>query len=280
MTRSPLHYLALVLLLAGCSDASSPDAAPDPDAATSGVTPPPTPRRADKRPDTVAVTKAYSKLLAEVVTSDGLVRYDELRKPERLARLDAAVRDFEKVAIPANRDKRLAVWCNAYNANVLAFAVRDSAKPGFTGVDKVDGFFKKRKIKVAGEILTLDKLENDRIRPHGDPRTHAALVCAAMSCPPLRSEAFIPEKLDAQLDDQCRRWVNDPTKFTVKDGTLGLSRILEWYGKDFDIKPYTNATGFVTAFAESGGPIARYVIDAPSIRTTFLPYDWSLNQAR
>ncbi|MCP3906149.1 MAG: DUF547 domain-containing protein [Planctomycetes bacterium] len=287
MIRRPFIRVGLMLfVVAGCTryqepaDAAPTNAAPPPAAASPESSTPPPPRPSASRPDPVTTSAEYGRLLEEIVTPKGLVRYDQLRQPDLLARLDAIVRGFAGVPLPADRAERLALWCNAYNANVLAFAVRDSAKPGFTGVNAVDGFFKKRPITVARQDLTLDRLENERVRPLGDPRTHAALVCAAMSCPPLRAEPYDAKRLDAQLDDQSRRWVNDPTRFSVKRGVLGLSKIMEWYGKDFEVPPYTNAAGFVAAHAESGGPIARYVIDTPAIRTRWIDYDWSLNQAR
>lgn len=33
-----------------------------------------------------------------------------------------------------------------------------------------------------------------------EPRIHAALVCAAISCPPLRQEPYTGENLDEQLE--------------------------------------------------------------------------------
>jgi hypothetical protein len=41
-------------------------------------------------------------------------------------------------------------------------------------------------------------------------------VCAALGCPPLRSEAYTGDRLDAQLDEQARRlFVESPEKNRV-----------------------------------------------------------------
>jgi hypothetical protein len=213
------------------------------------------------------------------VSETGLVRYDRLADPAVRAKLDAVVAGLGARNLPASTPARIALWCNAYNANVLAAALRESRRPGFTTVKDVPGFFDKAMITVAGETVTLNDLENQRLRPLGDPRIHAALVCAAMSCPPLRREPFRASGLDEQLDDQCRRWINDPNKFRVSDGRLGLSQILNWYGADFDRQPYGNATGFVLAYAEPGGPLARLIINSDKVETTWIPYDWRLNRA-
>lgn len=104
-----------------------------------------------------------------------------------------------------------------------------------------------------------------------------ALVCAARSCPPLRSEAYEAGKLDAQLDDQVRRFVADGNLnvIDVAGRRARLSRIFDWYRKDF---------------AGDDAGLLRYVAKylpaetAAAIRTqatvftvTYLDYDWSLN---
>ena len=51
--------------------------------------------------------------------------------------------------------------------------------------------------------MSLDNIEHGTLRKkYNDPRIHFALVCASISCPRLRNEAYMADKLDAQLDDQ------------------------------------------------------------------------------
>ena len=38
---------------------------------------------------------------------------------------------------------------------------------------------------------------------------HYAVNCASIGCPALRDEAFVAERLDAQLDDGVRRFLGD-----------------------------------------------------------------------
>jgi hypothetical protein len=269
--------IAAPLVGAGCAEAADPAPAPAPAAASA---PAPEIRAPEPEPAQDPGPKMdFARILAEVVTPDGLVHYDKLGEPARLAALNAEIARLGSMQLPADRDERMALWCNAYNANVLAMALAESRKPGFESVVKVPGFFDARKITVCGESLTLNALENQRIRPLGDPRIHAALVCAAVSCPPLRAEPYMADRLDEQFSDQCKRWVNDPTKFRIEDGRLGLSEILNWYGSDFDAPPYGSPVGFVLAYAKPAGEIARYVVNNDPARTTWLTYDWALNRA-
>ena len=222
---------------------------------------------------------AYHQLLDSIVTKDGLVRYDKFSERKAVLQIGLVVRELAKAGFPDSPDKQLTLWCNAYNANMLFQVMMERSRPGFTSVDKIDGLFDKRPIIVASEELTLNKLENDRIRPMKDPRIHAALVCAAMSCPVLLNEPYRYDKINAQLDEQCRRWVNDTTKNRVVDGKLQVSRIFDWYGSDFEVEPYGGVAGFLLHFADPDGELGKFLKANPDPPLEWMEYDWSLNQA-
>ena len=160
---------------------------------------------------------------------------------------------------------------------MLFQVLMERGKSGFISVDKVDGLFDERPIIVASEGLTLNKLENERIRPLKDPRIHATLVCAAMSCPVLRNEPYRPDKLDEQLDEQCSKWVNDITKNRVVDGKLQISPIFDWYGSDFEVEPYGSVMGFLRHFADPDGELGKFLKSNPNPQIEWMTYDWSLN---
>ena len=221
----------------------------------------------------------YHQLLDSIVTEDGLVNYDLFAKRKSVLQIGLIVKEYTKAGFPDTPKKQLALWCNAYNANVLFQVMMERSKPGFTTIDKIDGLFDKRPIIVASEALTLNTLENDRIRTMKDPRIHAALVCAAMSCPTLRNEPYRHDKIDAQLDEQCVKWVNDITKNRVVDGTLQISRIFNWYGSDFDVEPYGSVTGFLRHFADPDGELGKFLKANPSPPIEWMPYDWTLNMS-
>lgn len=68
-----------------------------------------------------------------------------------------------------------------------------------------------------------------------DPRVHAALNCASISCPRLPQEAFDPERLDEQLDDAISKFVSEARNVTVEPSsrTIWLSKIFDWFESDF-----------------------------------------------
>jgi hypothetical protein len=267
-------------LAAGCGGGSGEvtASAPRPQATAPSSDPATTPAEAEAGAEADVMT-AFADLLAAVVTRDGLVRYETLEQDEPRATLQRIVRHYAESDLPDSTDGKLAFWCNAYNVNILEKVLRERARPEFDSVIEVPGFFDRDTIAVAGETLTLNDLENKRIRPLGDARIHAVLVCAAMSCPPLRSRPFDVNRLDEQLDGQCRRWVNDPTKFRIVDGRLGLSEILKWYGEDFEEPPFGGPVGFVLAYADPQSELVRFIARSGAPATTWIEYDWALNDA-
>lgn len=45
-----------------------------------------------------------------------------------------------------------------------------------------------------------------------DSRLHACIVCASISCPNVRREAFRPERVGQQMDDQLQQFLANPKK--------------------------------------------------------------------
>lgn len=71
-----------------------------------------------------------------------------------------------------------------------------------------------------------------------EPRIHAALVCAAISCPPLRQEPYIGENLDEQLDDQVCKWLSSPIELQIDrtQNRVAISSIFDLFGEDWQTK--------------------------------------------
>jgi Protein of unknown function, DUF547 len=249
-------------------------AAPPPPAS-----PPPRPRPPTTIYTLESANGAMKFLLKNIVSADGLVHYDKLARGMLSGLLESTVDAYAAVKLPDDNHGKLSMWINAYNANVLTMAGKESRQPGFVSVDKVVGFFDQRPITVAGETMTLDQLEKQKIASMGDPRFHAALVCAAMSCPPLRAEPYFPDRLEAQLEEQSHAWVNDPSRNGVEGDALSLSMIFDWSKADFVGKPYGDVIGFVRQYAAADGPIAALLARNPAPEVKFKPYDWSLNRA-
>jgi hypothetical protein len=217
---------------------------------------------------------AWDLLLKRHVAS-GLVDYEGFQQDRAaLERYLASLQDVQPSQL-GSRDAQLAFWINAYNAYVVK-GVLDHYP--IASVKEVKGFFDRIRYRVAGRELTLNEIEGEG-RALGDWRIHFAVVCASSSCPILRPEAYAADRLEAQLTEQTREFLNDPQRgLRIEAGTLWVSKIFKWYAKDFVPKgPLTAASlwpvlnSYITV--EGLPPIA----DMP---LKFLDYDWSLNVQR
>ena len=190
-----------------------------------------------------------------------------------------------------NRAQRLAFLINAYNAYTVELIL--TKYPELESIKDLGSVFsspwKKKFFTLLGQERHLDDIEHGMIRAPGafdDPRIHVGVVCASIGCPMLRPEAFTPEKLDAQLDDGMKRFLADGTRnrHDAASGRLLVSKIFEWYGKDFE-KGHKSYDSLKTTFARHAAqlaatPEAQAKVRSGDYKLEFLDYDWKLNDSR
>ncbi len=217
---------------------------------------------------------------------DGLVDYAALKSDARLGRYLAQLAATDPAKLP-DESHRLAFWLNAYNAYTLQLIVerqpRKSINEVGTGGLVLGSVLKTtawdiRFARVGGRDYTLNEIEHEIIRARfKDARAHFALNCASGSCPILRPEAYEAGKLDQQLDDQGRLFLQDASKnrFDLAARTAHLSSIFKWYGQDFG----EGDQAALLAAAQYAAPEVRAAIEADPAawKVRYLAYDWSLN---
>jgi len=214
---------------------------------------------------------AYGALLSSVVRG---ARVDYARLRSRRSDLDSVVRQFATVGTVDQWEmhQQMAFWINAYNLLTLK-AVADRYPIG--SIRDIDGVWTDLRFTVASRQLSLDDIEHRILRPaFRDPRVHFAINCASVSCPPLREEPYVAERLDTQLDDAARRYLASPSGLRVLRSTLYVSSIFKWYGEDF-VPAFGSVQGVV---AKYGPPDAQRVAASPHAAVRYLRYDWSLNE--
>jgi hypothetical protein len=102
----------------------------------------------------------------------------------------------------------------------------------------------------------------------------------------LRSEAFVADRLEAQLEDALRRFLSDRTRnrYNPQSGRLEVSRIFDWYGKDFEKghKGFASVKQALSRYADllADKPGDRAIVKAQQAEVTFLDYDWTLNDVK
>jgi hypothetical protein len=204
---------------------------------------------------------AWDVLLKEFVGPDHLVDYTRL-KASGLVRLDAYLSalapPWPAEWTPAHRK---AASINAYNALTMRWV---AAHYPIESIWRTKRPFREQRHKLDGRSVSLEDIETE-LRNTGDVRIHAALVCAARSCPPLRREAYVPHWLESQLEENTRAWLENPklNSFDPATGRAEISKIFDWYKGDFA------KTGGVAVF------LARYGIAAK--RISHKSYAWGLN---
>ena len=160
-----------------------------------------------------------------------------------------------------------AFWINAYNLHVIKGVV---AKYPVKSPLDVPGFFDKIQYTVAGNKITLNDIENKKIREkYIDARIHFVLVCGANSCPPIIEGAYFPETLEKQLNEQTKLALNNPNFIKVSKGKVSVSQIFEWYKKDFITKK-SNEIDFINKF--------RTTKISSNSKLGYYTYDWTLNK--
>ena len=228
----------------------------------------------------------FTEVLAAHV-ENGLVDYAALKTESRLDRYLARL-DATDPALLSTEAEQLAFWINAYNAYTLKlvadhYPVESIHDIGTGG--RIIGWLIKRTpwdirfAGVGGKEMTLNEIEHEVLRKRfREPRIHFAIVCAAISCPPLRAEAYGAERLDGQLDEQARQFLNDrrSNRFDLKTARATLSPIFSWFSEDFG--PNDRAViAFVAPYLKPS--YAALMAEQPaawSIR--YSDYDWALNE--
>jgi len=151
------------------------------------------------------------------------------------------------------------------------------AYPNIKSIKDLGSLFKspwKKKIaRIDGDVITLDNIEHDILRPRfNNPRIHFAVNCASKSCPPLKSEPYQGEVLDRQLTEMTEALINNTESNRLEHKTLYVSSIFKWYSEDFN----DDIVGFFKKFAK-GELKERLDQNAGDIDVEYLDYDWSLN---
>ena len=197
------------------------------------------------------------------------VDYAKLRNDPDWAELVASLEATDPD--PFSGDEQLAFWINAYNILTIDVVAKNYPLASIKDVGSVfRSVWKREAGRIDGKAYTLDGIEHGIVRPLGDARAHAALVCASLSCPPLRREPYRAATLDAQLDDNFRAWLADPRKgVRVRGGALEVSSIFKWFAEDFE------AEGGTLGYVERYGPTEAAALAArgSSVSVRYLDYD-------
>ncbi|MFZ1808271.1 MAG: DUF547 domain-containing protein [Cyclobacteriaceae bacterium] len=220
-----------------------------------------------KSGDITSFTKGADTFLNKYVIN-GVVNYTAIKKNS--SDIQSLYKTIGTVSLEDQNDNtKKAFYINAYNLVVIQSIVQNY--PVKSPMD-IEGFFDKQTHLIAGEQLTLNALEKEKLlNVYHDARFHFVLVCAAKSCPTLMSRAYTPEQIETQLTQRTKLTVNDKNwlKLSASQQTAHVSKIFEWYNGDFTSKGKT-LLSWINEF--------RDVKISSKYKVSFYEYDWALNE--
>jgi hypothetical protein len=213
----------------------------------------------------------WGELLAKYYDPARGMDYAALKAKKQLAQVDPKA---------LSKKEQLAYWINLYNVNVVSTVVEHypiaSIKDLSTDPIIRLNVFKKDTVPVKSGMISLNDVENDRIRAgFHDPRIHFAINCAAQSCPPIRSEPYTGAKIDEQLDDQVQKFLTGPHGVRIDKGVVHTTKIMDWFGDDFD-----KWAGGKVAFLKKHLPADKARQIGNNVKFEYDDYSWKLNDAK
>jgi len=216
--------------------------------------------------DLVSFTKSVDTFLKKYV-SDGAVDYAKIKNNK--SEINSLYNEAGSISLAGSSDNaKKAFYINAYNIVVIhSIAQRFPVKSPMD----IEGFFDKKTHLIAGENLTLNTLEKEKLLAvFHDPRFHFVLVCAAKSCPPLMSGAFLPDQIESQLEQRTKLTINDKTwlKVSTSEKKAEVSKIFEWYNGDFTAGG-KSLVDWINQYRTAKIP-SHY-------KVAYYEYDWALN---
>ncbi len=229
----------------------------------------------------------WTKILKAYLDPQGLVHYKSLQ--EAIANGKAQdfpvyLNEIQAVRLGSyngwTKNQQLAFLINAYNALTVRLILNNYP---ISSIKKIGGFFTKAwDVEffnlLEGQLKSLDPIEHKWIRPKfKDYRIHAAVNCASISCPRLRSEAYVASSLDRQLNEQMKEWLGDSTRNVIDlaNNKIEHSQIFSWYKDDFN----QWGGGMLQVISKHLSlPISKDQAKKLKIKT--LTYNWLLNEAK
>ncbi|MBU3821033.1 DUF547 domain-containing protein [Flavobacteriaceae bacterium XHP0103] len=207
----------------------------------------------------------WTAILQKYVSNDGHVDYKSLKKDS--SSLTKYINYLGENTPKDNWSNQeiLAYWINAYNALTVDLILRHYP---IESIKDIKNPWEQRLWKLGNTWYNLDKIEHDILRKMNEARIHFAIVCASVSCPKLQNEAYEASKLEAQLTKATKEFLNDPTKNYISHNGLELSKIFQWFTKDF--KQNGSLIDFLNQYSD--------INISENAKIKYKEYNWSLNE--
>jgi hypothetical protein len=215
----------------------------------------------------------WDVLVKKHVSKNGMVDYQGFLKDKKQLQVYLDKLSANKPTSKWSKNEKMAFWINAYNAFTVKLILDHypikSIKDIKRGIPFVNSVWDIAFIPMGKEKIDLNYIEHTILRKEfNDPRIHAAINCASFSCPLLRNEAYYASRLDEQLNDAMRRFVNDPQRNQLDKSNIKISKIFSWFAGDFKLNG-SSIVNYLNKYAKKRVQ--------PNAKIDFLEYQWELN---
>ncbi|MDP5157964.1 MAG: DUF547 domain-containing protein [Flaviramulus sp.] len=209
--------------------------------------------------------KEFSTLLKEYISENGDINYKGIKKDYKnlknyISNLGQNIPD-----ISWYKEDKLAYWINAYNALTIDLIIQNYP---IKSIKDIKNPWDQRLWKFGKKWYNLSDIEHQILRKMDEPRIHFAIVCASYSCPKLQNKAFTASNLDAQLTKVTKEFLNDSEKNNISENNLELSKIFQWFAKDF--KQNSSLIDFLNQFLD--------IKISENAKIKYKDYNWALNE--
>ena len=210
----------------------------------------------------------WEVLLKKNVSATGTVNYEGFRKDSD--KFNDFLRQLSRVKITTTwtKTEKMAYWINVYNAYTIKLIVNNFP---VASIKEIDGPWKKKFFTVDGKVMSLGEIEHQILRGFGDPRIHFAINCASASCPRLIQVPYRASNLERLLERQTKEFINDPFYNTITNYSVNVSKLFDWYKKDFK-EDSGSVVNFINKYSD--------VNIGPQKNKGYKTYDWSINALR
>lgn len=209
--------------------------------------------------------KVFDQLLKKHVSEDGLVNYKGFINDEVIFSAYLMLLSENPPKNDWTKEEKLAFWMNVYNAFTIKLITDNYPTKS---IKNIRDAWSARFFKIGDKWYNLHDVEHKALRKMGDPRIHFGINCASFSCPPLLNRAFKATTVNADLEFLTRKFINDQNRNTITEDTFEISKIFQWFGKDFKMD----------------GTLIDYLNNYSDIKIkstakrSFKTYDWGLNE--
>jgi len=204
------------------------------------------------------ILKDYSREGSRDGIEAVLVDYSGIQNDKRWTALLDELKTINHTSLSPDESKSF--WINVYNIAAVKMVLDNHP---LKSIKDAGSFFKpvwdREVITIDNKSYSLGYIEHKILRKTGDSLIHYAIVCASMSCPDLKREAYTPDRVQEQMEEQKRRFLASESKgIRLEEDTYYISKLYKWYKDDFG-DPYI-------------------YLDIPrDKKIKFMGYNWSLN---